>query len=741
MEKSLKILRYIILAGVFLTPFLVLVVIGSLFFPFITGKNFSFRIITEIIFALWLVLIIFDKRYLPRNKDWRNLLLLSLLAFTLFVFLSAVFGVNFYRSFWSNYERMEGVLAYLHLFALFLVFISVINSEKLWKIFFNTSLGVSVIVGIYGLLQLAGKLAIHQGSTRLDATFGNASYLAVYAVFHIFIAALLFFKSKNWRPWRWFYVPIVILNSVVLYFTATRGAILGFVGGLIIAFFLNLFFNPSKKIKIISFSFLVGAVFIIIIFLALKNSSFIQNSPVLSRFSNISFTERTTESRLVIWKMSWQGFLERPIFGWGPENYNLVFNKYYQPVLWSQEAWFDRAHNVFLDKLTENGIFGLLSYLGLFVFSLYYLWPPRASLARGGFPKNSFALSESIIFTSLLAAYFFHNLFVFDNITSLIFFYAVLAYILSRSKIDDNEGKTERQYQKNNGAKTAYVFVISIAAIFVIYYVNIPAILAGNDLIKALSFSSQGQLEKSLAEFQSAISRNSLGTGEAREQLSSFASQVLVFQEADNSFKQKVFDVSVSEMKKQLDQSPTDIRYMIFLASIYNKAQRYDDSINILQKATEISPNKQQLYFELGTSYINKKDYAAAVGVLKKAFNLDQSFLEARKLYAVALIYSGNVNAADELMKDYGGTIVTDERFIFAFLTSKMYDRVIGILEKFIENDPNNYQYYVNEAVVYLNMGDRQTATEKLQKAIELNPDFKAQGEYYINEIKAGRNP
>ena len=741
MEKSLKILRYIILAGVFLTPFLVLVVIGSLFFPFITGKNFSFRIITEIIFALWLVLIIFDKRYLPRNKDWRNLLLLSLLAFTLFVFLSAVFGVNFYRSFWSNYERMEGVLAYLHLFALFLVFISVINSEKLWKIFFNTSLGVSVIVGIYGLLQLAGKLAIHQGSTRLDATFGNASYLAVYAVFHIFIAALLFFKSKNWRPWRWFYVPIVILNSVVLYFTATRGAILGFVGGLIIAFFLNLFFNPSKKIKIISFSFLVGAVFIIIIFLALKNSSFIQNSPVLSRFSNISFTERTTESRLVIWKMSWQGFLERPIFGWGPENYNLVFNKYYQPVLWSQEAWFDRAHNVFLDKLTENGIFGLLSYLGLFVFSLYYLWPPRASLARGGFPKNSFALSESIIFTSLLAAYFFHNLFVFDNITSLIFFYAVLAYILSRSKIDDNEGKTERQYQKNNGAKTAYVFVISIAAIFVIYYVNIPAILAGNDLIKALSFSSQGQLEKSLAEFQSAISRNSLGTGEAREQLSSFASQVLVFQEADNSFKQKVFDVSVSEMKKQLDQSPTDIRYMIFLASIYNKAQRYDDSINILQKATEISPNKQQLYFELGTSYINKKDYAAAVGVLKKAFNLDQSFLEARKHYAVALIYSGNVNAADELMKDYGGTIVTDERFIFAFLTSKMYDRVIGILEKFIENDPNNYQYYVNEAVVYLNMGDRQTATEKLQKAIELNPDFKAQGEYYINEIKAGRNP
>ena len=41
-------LRYVAIAGAFALPFVVLFVAQSLFFPFITGKNFAFRIIVEI---------------------------------------------------------------------------------------------------------------------------------------------------------------------------------------------------------------------------------------------------------------------------------------------------------------------------------------------------------------------------------------------------------------------------------------------------------------------------------------------------------------------------------------------------------------------------------------------------------------------------------------------------------------------------------------------------------------------
>ena len=40
-------LRYVVLACVFVLPFLALYVARSMFFPFITGKNFGFRILTD----------------------------------------------------------------------------------------------------------------------------------------------------------------------------------------------------------------------------------------------------------------------------------------------------------------------------------------------------------------------------------------------------------------------------------------------------------------------------------------------------------------------------------------------------------------------------------------------------------------------------------------------------------------------------------------------------------------------
>ena len=142
---------------------------------------------------------------------------------------------------------------------------------------------------------------------------------------------------------------------------------------------------------------------------------------MLTRFAGISMTEGTTESRLTIWKMSWQGFKEKPVFGWGQENFNLVFNKYYEPILYKQEPWFDRAHNVFFDRLTTNGIFGLLSYIGLLGAALYYLWAKR---------KNTgLSVEDSAMFGSMFLAYFFNNLFVFDNLISLILFATFLAYV------------------------------------------------------------------------------------------------------------------------------------------------------------------------------------------------------------------------------------------------------------------------------------------------------------------------
>jgi len=730
MSKSLNIIKYLLYAGIFAVPFLVFIVSSSMFFPFITGKNFSFRIIVEIMTALWLILLLFDAKYKPR-KNW---VLVMLAIFVGVVALSSVFGENFYRSFWSNYERMEGLITYLHLLAFFLVLAGTMKTERVWNRLFNTTLFASAIVAFYGVFQLFGILKTHQGN-RLDATLGNASYLAVYMVFHIFLAMALFYRVQDYRKWIYFF--IIILESFVLYHTATRGAILGIIGSLFISWILIAILSSSKKSKLAHISLLAGMVIIIAGFLFLSKSDFVKNSQVLNRFAGISLTETTTESRLTIWKMSWAGFKEKPIFGWGQENFNLVFNKYYEPILYKQEPWFDRAHNVFFDRLTTNGIFGLLSYVGLLGAALYYLWAKRK--------KTGLSVEDSAIFGSMFLAYFFNNLFVFDNLISLILFATFLAYVGFRAKagalIPILSGRPNEAPKEADYGKAVYAVIIGAAFVFVIYIVNIPGILASKAIINAFKMAGAGNTKGAFESFQKAISYNSFGSMEAREHLSSFAMQVYDSSNIDKEFKDKVASYAIDELKKQNEQYPDDIREMIFLAAVYNKTQKYEEAINLLNKAVEIAPKKQQLYFELGTSYLNKGDNENGMATLKKSFDLDQTNEEARRIYAVSAIFASKDTLAEELMKDHGGTIQDDERFLRAYAKRNNFEKVTAILKVFIEKNPTNIQYHLNLAAVYLQAGYRTKSIEQLQKAIEAIPDFKKQGEYYISEIKAGRNP
>src|SRR3989344_1971847 len=290
-KNSINILSYIVKGGLFILPVFSLIVSSSLFFPFITGKNFFFRTAVEILFFLWVMLAVFDKNYRPKKSP----LLFALIAFLIIISLAAVFGENFYRSFWSNFERMEGLISHLHFFAYFLI-LSNVFKKKDFKWLFAAMLVVSVIMSIYAYLQFSGKVAVHQGGTKLDATLGNSTYLAIYIIFHLFLLAWFFINTSNiWL--RFMFTFLFIFELPIVYYTMTRGAVLGFFG--VLAVFL-------------------AATALFIIF---KDSNFIRSKPTLDKIASISLTQGTVESRLTIWKMSLEAFKENPILGWGQENF------------------------------------------------------------------------------------------------------------------------------------------------------------------------------------------------------------------------------------------------------------------------------------------------------------------------------------------------------------------------------------------------------------------------------------
>ena len=105
--------------------------------------------------------------------------------------LATIFGLNPYRSFWSNYERMDGLVTILHLIAYFVVLISVLKDKVMWFWLANTALVANIYIVFYGFLQLFGRAQVHQSAARLDASLGNSAYLAVYVLFAAFISAYL----------------------------------------------------------------------------------------------------------------------------------------------------------------------------------------------------------------------------------------------------------------------------------------------------------------------------------------------------------------------------------------------------------------------------------------------------------------------------------------------------------------------------------------------------------------------
>ncbi len=712
-------LRWVVIGGLFLVPFVPFIVSSTMLFPFITGKGFAFRIIVEIVAALYVLLACIDVEYRPKL----SLITKAVLVFTGIVFIAVLLGENPAKSLWSNYERMEGFVLIAHLALYYIVASSIFHTKEWWDKFWNTSLIASALISGYGFMQLAGLATINQGGVRLDATFGNASYLAIYIVFHMFLATQFFIQAKN-TMYRWLYGILVVAQGVILYFTATRGAILGLIGGAVITAIIIAWKERSEpKVRKIAWGLCISIVLLVGVFIGLRNTTFVKNSPVLSRFATLSFSEIKTQGRYFVWPMAIEGFKERPILGWGQENFNYVFNKHYTPLMYAQEQWFDRTHNVVLDWLIAGGLLGFLSYLSLYAAVLYFMWK-----------KSDFSLEEKAVFTGFLSAYFFHNFFVFDNLISYIIFFSLLAYVHGRSV---HQHIWERLTTRAVSQDTfTYIVVPCVALVCVatIYMVNIPAIMTSKNLIRAISPQTEGPT-KNLEYFKKAFAYESFGSSEALEQLVPASSQVIQSASLPDAFKQEFYTFTAEQVEKKVAQTPKDARYLLFAGSFYNRNGQFDESIKHLEKAIENSPNKPTMYFELGSSYIGKKEYAKAFDIFEKAYKLEPRFPDSDIVYTIGALYAGKIDVVKSMLTTLGTKAITDDRILRTFADLKDYQTVLGILNARLETDPKNPQTRIALASVYAEIGQKQKAIALIEALIKDYPDFKTQGTEYIQSL------
>jgi O-antigen ligase len=600
-----RVLTYILVGVVFLITVLPLLVFDGLFFPFITSKAFVFRFLVEIGVGVLLLLACIDKKYIPRITP----ITVFFGLFVVVMLIADLFGLNVTRSIWSNFERMEGWIMLVHLFGLFVLFEKVLFELGFWKKWLVASLGVSVLVGIHGVLQLLGAAEIHQGGVRLDANFGNATYLAVYTLFHAFFAAWVLFESKG-VVLRVLYGGVGVLNILLLYFSATRGALLGVVAGIGVSLFVYALYTRNKKVAagLVAFVLFVGISFGALV--SMKERSFVQDSPVLTRIASISIGEG--ETRFRIWSIALQGFVERPLLGWGQGNFNLVFSKHYNPALYGQEPWFDRAHNVFFDWLVAGGVLGLGTYLLLFGSLIVYLF------------VGKFSILERSILLGVLAGYGVNNLFVFDNLLSYIFFVCVAACVSSRAL---------KEYVTPHILlpKEIAMSLIIIVGLGLVYVINIPALNANGALIRAAS--PQYQLEDRRVFFKEALSYNSFASQEIREQMVQLALTGVRSDQLSTDAKIALLADAAIEMEKQAELMPESARIHLLYGITLRLLGQAELAYEVLGRAVELAPHKQSVLFEYAFAAEGVGKPEETLSLLKKAHELDPSYEQARELY------------------------------------------------------------------------------------------------------------
>jgi len=408
--------------SVFLIPFLPLYIPTSLLFPYITGKNFAFRIFVEVAAVFWVGLISINKKYMPTSSA----MVLSILTFTFIVGIADIFGVDPYKSFWSNYERMEGYITILHLALYFMIIRSILQTRKDWLLFLNIVFSVSFLVSLYSLIAptaAEGTRFWMEYGQRIYGTVGNPPFLAAYMLLTIFIGLILSLNTEK-RYLKICYIFVILLNTTVIYLTATRGAILsGFTGLMIMSIFYISAKVKRRKWKLINTSVMMVIVISLIvvsgvILTSARNYSF-KSDVTLSRFASM-FSDNSVKARINSWQMAWNGIKQRPVLGWGQENFIGIYTV--NPIPFKgEQIWADRAHNIIIEWLVNAGILGLTSYLIIFGSAM--------QMVRKKYNKKVLSQEETVAIITAFLVYFIQNLFTFDTINTYFIFFALLAYV------------------------------------------------------------------------------------------------------------------------------------------------------------------------------------------------------------------------------------------------------------------------------------------------------------------------
>jgi len=582
-------------------------------FPFIFTKTLLIR------FAVTLFWILFAVFFFTKRKEanelleinWRfikNPLYIFVSLFILVMLFSTIFAVNPYKAFFGDIERGEGFLGMLHFFGFFIASLLVFKKSD-WATFFRFNL----ITGAALLVDSIGELASGE-FIRAQSFIGNPTFLAGYFLFVILSALLAFSMSKERTGWRIFSFLMIFGGTAGVFLTGTRGAIVGLAFGILLAavYFavkgkdipLNLGVAKTDMQKA-GIAFIVIAVLGIGGFAITRDNPFWKKIPGVSRFTDLSLNDSTLQTRLISAGVSLNAVnpaengAHRLLIGYGWDNFNIAYNKHFNPEYMRYEPlWFDRAHNKIFDVLVMTGALGLFAYLGAW-FLLFYL-------AFKKIPEKNIA--AALIFFG--GAFFVQNLFVFDQISTYIPFFAFLAFaVFSSSETGEfSLGKRLLKLKKIFEKIVPYKLP-AVGALFgfgLIAYTLVPY----SQSIEFIKVLQSGDANVALQNLEAYTEPYNYGQSTIRNRLLTLAVPLV-----GNPNTAEFVNTSLALQEEFVSKEPYDPRDLNLMGTAYRvkgnvgEPGAYEKAEDYFLRSLELSPTRQDNLYNLGTLYADQGNF------------------------------------------------------------------------------------------------------------------------------------
>lgn len=750
------------------------------------GKTIVLRVVLSVLIFLFIYQLLFKKesfsvvqRIVQRISAAKTsfYLLIALLCIYL---LATIFSQDIYFSLWGNPYRSGGFVNFTF-YVVFAILTFLILRQKDWQKIWDFSILIGILVSIIAIFQqfgLISKVLIYF-LTRPPSTIGGPTFLAIYLLLLSFFGLSFGLKERKWLKKIFYFVSFLLFVFIATIITQARAVTIGFAVSLL--YFI--FFYPAIKRSaslVLKFTILILLVLGIYGFYYFNTHplpKFIQESEILSTMVQRSSIKAILQDpRVSGWKVSFESMKAKPILGYGPENFNIAFDKYYNPSLPEIErppgggvdSWWDRAHNFIFDIALTAGVPALLIYLALFGVLFFQL----QKLKNADKYADSYAeKTPKVIYHGIQATfigYLVANFFSFDTFSSYLISFLLIGYSLHLISLNTaeetlnntlnraessalNQRKYQRWFRDNIiKRKKTTITILTILLLWFNWMYNIKPFKINTQINVAKYLIGDKKCEQTFVRMDEVLQKKSFLDSYLRLKYADFLMQC----EPQHPEKTLEYAQKGTELlKENIKIQPNYVRNWLLLAGFMdvlidreqspeNWEKMVQETEGYLEKAEELSPKRQEVFLEWAKFTLVANNFQLMKEKSQKCIDVNPNLSDCYWFNGLAEIFLGNldegkinIKIAEE--KGFGvNSLISLTQLVKAHSIAKNYEELVIIYQKLIFLKPEEPQYHATLAFVYKELKDYKKAREEAMKVLELQPEAREMVDEFLRTLR-----